>query len=102
MRESHSAIVQLTKTRLRQFCREPSSVFWSFGFPVLLTIALGIAFRNRPPEPVAVAVQMGEGADLAMASLAADPGIRARLLTPAEAEAALRTGRVTLVVIPGE
>ena len=45
----------LTLTRFRLFFREPSAVFWSFGFPILLSIALGIAFREKPPEPASAA-----------------------------------------------
>ena len=47
---------QLTLTRLRIFWREPSAIFWTFGFPIALSIALGIAFRNRPPEAVRIGV----------------------------------------------
>ena len=50
------ALWQLTVARFRVFLREPSAVFWSFGFPLLLTVALGVAFRTRgaPQEGVAV------------------------------------------------
>src|SRR5207245_2063839 len=51
---------QLTLARLRLFFREPGAVFWTFGFPLVLSIALGIAFRNRPPEPVHIAVESAE------------------------------------------
>jgi len=92
-----NAMVELTLARLRLFFREPGAVFWTFGFPLILSVALGIAFRNRPPEPVAVAVQ---SADL-QSALARDPGIRAQLLDDAAARRALRTGKVDLVVLPG-
>jgi len=101
MQASHTAILELTTSRLRLFFREPGSVFWSFGFPLVLTVALGIAFRNRPPDAVVVAVQMGEGAEHIMAELAGDATIRARLLTAEEADTELRTGRVTLIVAAG-
>ena len=42
-------LVQLTMARLREFAREPEAVFWVFVFPVLLTLALGIAFRDPDP-----------------------------------------------------
>ena len=35
----------------REFVREPEALFWTFLFPVVLTLALGLAFRSRP-EPV--------------------------------------------------
>ena len=96
-----SALWQLTLTRLRSFVREPSAVFWTFGFPILLIVALGIAFRNRPPEPVDAAVEAGPGAEEMRATLAAAPGVKARLLPAGEARAALRTGRAAIVVRPG-
>ncbi len=98
----NSSLWRLTATRLQLFFREPSSVFWTFGFPILLTIALGIAFRNRPPEPVDAAVEAGPGAEAVRDALVRSPQqVRTVLLPPAEAEAALRVGRVSIVVRPG-
>ena len=91
------ALWELTLARLRLFFREPGAVFWTFGFPLLLSIALGIAFRNRPAEPVLIAVVSAE----LERSLAADPQLRPRLLGETEAKEALRTGKVDLVVLPG-
>lgn len=96
-----SPLVQLTLARVRGFFREPSSVFWTFAFPVLLTIALGIAFRTRPPEPVRAAVEAGAGAEPVRAALASGRDIAVEVLEPAAAQAALRTGRVSIVVVPG-
>jgi len=99
---ARSPLWQLTLARLRLFFREPSTVFWSFGFPILLTVALGIAFRSRPPEPVRAAVEAGPGADQARAALARGAGVTVDVLAPGEARAALRAGRVALVVVPGD
>ena len=46
---ARNALVQLTLARLREFAREPEAVFWVFVFPVLLALALGIAFRDPDP-----------------------------------------------------
>src|SRR5256714_15612488 len=54
---------QLSVMRWRIFVREPSALFWTYGFPVVLALALGIAFRNRPPEPVEVAVEATPGCE---------------------------------------
>ena len=94
-------MVQLTLARWRMFVREPNSVFWAFGFPILLSVALGIAFRNRPPEPVLAAVESGAGAERLRAALDRSPNFRVSLLTADEARHALRAGKVTLVVVPG-
>jgi ABC-type multidrug transport system permease subunit len=89
-------LVELTLARLRLFFREPGAIFWTFGFPLLLSIALGIAFRNRPPEPVHIAVESPE----LQAALQRDD-LRVQLLDDAAARRALRTGKVELVVQPG-
>ena len=100
-RRARPSIVELTLTRIRLFFREPSAVFWTFGFPILLSIALGVAFRNRPPGPVSVAVEEGDGAADVAAVLARDGQIRVRRLDPRAAGDALRVGRVALVVRAG-
>jgi ABC-type multidrug transport system permease subunit len=95
------ALWLLTLARIRLFYREPSTLFWTFIFPVLLTVALGIAFRSRPPEPVAIGVLAGPGAEPARAALAARPDVKVAVLDEAGARAALRSGRVAVVVVPG-
>jgi ABC-2 type transport system permease protein len=95
------ALWQLMLARWRAHYREPEVLFWQFVFPVLLAIALGVAFRDRPPEPSAVAVEAGEGAGAVRDALAASPDVRPSLLDAAAARAALRTGKVDLVVVPG-
>jgi ABC-2 type transport system permease protein len=97
-----SPLLQLTLARIRGFFREPSAVFWTFAFPVLLTIALGVAFRSRPPEPVRTAVAAGPRAEAVRAALAAGRDVTAEVLDPAAAATALRTGRVSIVVVPGD
>ncbi len=93
---------QLTRMRLRLFFREPSALFWSFAFPVLLTIALGIAFRARPPEPITAAVERGPGAAAVRDALARRPDVKVEILSPEAAHAALRVGKVAIVVVPGD
>ncbi|HET7784880.1 MAG TPA: ABC transporter permease [Myxococcales bacterium] len=92
-----SSLRELTLARLRLFFREPGAVFWTFGFPLLLSVALGVAFRNRPADPAAVAVETPE----LQAALARAPAIRSQVLDQAAARQALRTARVDLVVLEG-
>jgi ABC-type multidrug transport system permease subunit len=90
---------QLTLTRFREFIREPEAVFWALFFPILLSVGLGIAFRNRPPEIVHVAVDAeSPSARQALAALRADSGLAAESLGARGAREALRTGRVALIV----
>ena len=103
-----NALLELTRARIREFVREPEAVFWVFVFPVLLAIALGIAFRNTGPERVRVAVEgdplqaPGSRAGRLMEWLEGRSDIQALLLSPEEAALALRTGRVSLVLRPAQ
>ncbi len=99
--ERQHPLWQLTLTRWRLFVREPAALFWTYCFPLLLAVALGIAFRNRPPEPVEVAVQAVPGAEAWRDVLARSPNMHVRWLPPVEAHQALRSGKVALVVVAG-
>ena len=94
----------LLVSRLREFYREPEALFWVYGFPVLLAIGLGIAFRERPPEQVRIDVLMEARANLAgdpLRTLQADPRFQARACAGDECAQRLRLGRTDLVVVPG-
>jgi ABC-type multidrug transport system permease subunit len=84
--------------RFREFHRESEVVFWSFVFPILLSVCLGLAFRNRPPTPSAVAVIAGPAAADLRAALEKAPLLEVRAVDEAQARADLRRGRVDLVV----
>ena len=90
-----SSLYQLTMVRFRLFWREPEAIFWIFGFPILMAVGLGMAFRNRPPDvlPVgATAVQLTQ-------ALAADKGLTASTMNVADGTQALATGRILLLAI---
>jgi ABC-2 type transport system permease protein len=93
-------LVQLTLVRIREFAREPEAVFWTFFFPIILAIALGIAFRDSGNDPVAVAVQAGAGADGVVKVLRNSGRADVQLLAEQEANRALRRGDVAVIVIP--
>ncbi len=46
----------LLVSRMKEMKREPEVVFWVFGFPLLLALGLGIAFRNKPADVSSIAV----------------------------------------------
>ena len=97
-------LYQLTVTRMREFYREPEAVFWVFGFPIVLAFALGLAFRNSGPGELKVGVAAGSPpADSALvAMLDASPQLGAAILDSATARLRLRTGRIALLVVPGD
>lgn len=95
-------LVELTRARLREFLREPEALFWSFAFPVLMAVALGVAFRTQEPQPIPVGVQAGEGASALIQRLESDTGLAPREVAAPEVERALRNGTVHLVIVAGD
>jgi ABC-2 type transport system permease protein len=91
-------IVQLTLMRAREMWREPGVLFWIFGFPILISVGLGLAFRTKGPEPVAVGALPGTPADVTEALKRG--GVEVRPLDEAAARLDLRAGKVALVLVP--
>ena len=100
-RWTQRSLAQLTLVRFREFLREPEAVFWAFAFPVILTVGLGIAFRNKPADVLVVGVVRGTPAGDSLATrLASVPGLRVKAMREDSAAHALRTGEVVLVAAP--
>jgi ABC-2 type transport system permease protein len=95
------AFAALCRARFKEFYREQEVIFWSFIFPILLAVALGLVFRNKPADVLPVAVVSGPSAQAVAAPLRASPLLRVLVLSEAEAAAALRIGKVALAVEPG-
>jgi ABC-type multidrug transport system permease subunit len=98
MADRPNPIVQLTLMRLREIGREPGVLFWAFGFPVVLSLALGIAFRARGPDPVVVGALPRVGAEVHRSLLAA--GVQVKDFDAEAAAKELRAGRVNLLLVP--
>ena len=97
------SLAQLTLVRFREFLREPEAVFWTFVFPIILAVGLGIAFRNKPADVVAIGVVGGTPAgDSLVARLANMAGLKVQPMDDSAASRALRTGEVALVAAAGE
>ena len=89
---------RLTQMRLRELAREPGTLFWIFGFPLLLTVGLGLAFRSTGgPRP---AVGLVEPAPEAWAAALSRAGIPVRRAPEDEARRRLGLGSLALVIEP--
>jgi len=95
-------LFQLALARMREFYREPEAVFWVFGFPIVLAFALGLAFRNTGPGKLQVGVAAGPGDSALVTVLDSSPRLIATVLDSATARTRLRTGRIALLVVPGD
>lgn len=96
-------LVELVKARLREFYREPAIVFWVFGFPLLMAVGLGVAFRSKDAivPLVAVVVEEGEAPHHLESALLKSDKVKAKKLSQAEARAQLSRTKVDLVVDVG-
>ena len=89
-------LAQLTLVRVREFIREPEAVFWAVFFPILLTVGLGFAFRDRPDPILKIAATPGIAA-----ALKSEAGLDVRELPEDQARLALRNGDIALAVVGG-
>jgi ABC-2 type transport system permease protein len=91
-------LVELTLARVREFLREPEAIFWTFGFPILISLALSVAFPSGAAQPVVVGIVSGATTAATKAALEAVDGITVRELPAGGEQRALREGDVHLVV----
>jgi ABC-type multidrug transport system permease subunit len=90
--------------RMKELKREPEVVFWVYGFPLLLALGLGIAFRNKPADVTSIAVVDGSAAPNVLALIERSPqksSIHADVLDGASALKGFRLGKYDLVVETG-
>jgi ABC-2 type transport system permease protein len=96
---AYPALVELTLARLREFIREPEALFWMFLFPILMSVAMALAFPSKGTRPVRV----GLAADAASLrqTLSGEKDIALRDIAPGNDLRALREGEVDVIVVPG-
>lgn len=109
MSRSHP-LRELYLTRLREFYRQPARIFWVYGFPTVLAVCLGLAFKSRPPEatqvdlienPNSAAVQKTLETYAAAARAQNRPGLLLKVFDREAAMKRLHSGKTPLVVEPG-
>jgi ABC-type multidrug transport system permease subunit len=95
------SIVQLTLVRFREFMRQPEAVFWTFVFPILLAVGLGLAFRSKAPDRPRIGVVASTAESrAALASLEKDSSVIVVPMDDSAAARALRTAKVAMLVLP--
>src|SRR4051794_8451941 len=101
MHDGYPALIELTRARLLEVSREPEALFWMFVFPVLMALALGVAFPSRTVDAVSVAVVDGPGADATVAALARVPGLDLHRIARGDLDTVLRRATAQIVVEAG-
>jgi len=98
MRKIGPPIVELAIVRTKGFLRETEALFWVFGFPLLLALALGFAFRDKAPDKVPVGIVDGPAAQKQLAALKTSRILLPRIVSEEEGRNALRHGKVSLLI----
>src|SRR5215208_1221276 len=93
-------LYELTAARFREFLREPAAIFWVYGFPLIMTVVLGIAFREKPIERIKVDVRTDGGSPAEVAALTdllgRDGRFEVTAVTGEEWKRRLRSGQTDL------
>lgn len=100
-RATHRPLVELTLARLREFVREPEALFWTFLFPIIMSVAMAIAFPASAGQTVRVGVSPGSETAAIRQTLVADKDIVVREIPVDDQLRALRDGEVHLIVAVG-
>jgi ABC-type multidrug transport system permease subunit len=93
-------LIELTLTRLREFVREPEALFWTFVFPIVMSLVMAVAFPSRGAQPVPVGIADGEASAGLRHTLSNAPGISVRHVPRGGEQRALREGDVHVIVVP--
>jgi ABC-2 type transport system permease protein len=92
---SESSLYQLTVVRLRLFLRDRGAIFWIMVFPVLLSLGLGIAFRNMAADVLPVAATTPQ----LQQALNAQKSLSATRLDETSGARALTVGSILLLAV---
>lgn len=94
-------LVELTLARLREFVREPEALFWTFLFPIVMSVAMAIAFPSSGAQTVRVGVEPGVAAGRLREALTTSKDIVVHEVPVPDQLRALRDGDVYVIVVPG-
>jgi ABC-2 type transport system permease protein len=93
-------LVQLTLARLYEFWRHPEALFWTYGFPLIMLLALGLAFRSNelPPPVIELVNQRGNEWQERLEKL----GWKAEVSRDSDWKKRLQSGKVSAVIVETE
>lgn len=96
-----AGFLHVLDVRMKEMRREPEVIFWVFGFPILLALGLGIAFRNKPADRASVVIVSGLGSADTLAAIqhSSQPGsIHADVVDEPTALRGFRLGKYDLLI----
>jgi len=89
---------RIASTVLREFVRTPEAVFWTYGFPVLMAVVLGLAFGGSGAEKGRVVIVEGASAPAFAAALGEQPLLEFEVRDAAAADDSLVRGRAVVAI----
>jgi ABC-2 type transport system permease protein len=92
-------LIEMTLARIREFVREPEALFWTFLFPVVMAVAMAVAFPNRTTDVIA-GIPAGAASQALRDALQSGAGITVREVASGTEARALREGEVHILVLP--
>lgn len=95
---SYRPLFQLILCHLKGYLREPEAIFWTYGFPFLMVVGLGIAFSTSRDQAIQFDVVAGAAADRVVTALETHPGFSVTVNPQEAALARLRGNRTPVVV----
>lgn len=100
--KKYHPLKELFLVRIRTFYREPEAIFWVYIFPLLLAIALGIAFRQRPPQVITVDIEASPAAETVASQLKGNERFKVQICEEQDCDNRLRLGKTDIVVKPAD
>ncbi len=91
-------VFELAKLNFREFLRTPEAVFWTYGFPILMAVVLGLAFQSGELPKARVVVPDGVHADAVATALQRSDRVLVTRLPEQDALRALHRGKFDLMV----
>ena len=98
MPEVRPALVELTVARAKEFARDPGAIFWTFGFPIVLALVLGLAFRSAPTPELRVALACAFDCKALTADLMRSTDLTVSRVSHEDGLSALRKAKVDLLI----
>jgi ABC-2 type transport system permease protein len=106
--EIRHPIIELSLARFREWVREPEAIFWAFVFPIVMSVALAVAFPGQEGRAVVVGIPREPGAQNSAAALKFRTalegleGVVLRDVAAGDQLRAIRDGDVHVIVVPGD
>jgi ABC-type multidrug transport system permease subunit len=89
---------QIGSSTLREFLRSPEAIFWTYGFPLLMALVLGLAFQHGAPGRLRVIVEQAAHSNELRRLLAAESRLEIEVATADEAKRLLDEQRADAVL----